>query len=293
MPIARRAVISDLNPNLMSMGQIRLQGIFGDAVLADLMTLQVRVPCSDADPDYVDLPVVFAVTDEIVQDCDFIIPSYVVQLIYAAGSFAPQSSLSCNIVTISQSQALRVNSDDHNGDGIVQSSERSNTVDDPFTESQTDNVDRPSTNLTNIDDRASLIDEQKADATLDQYWHLASRRKGGMCVEDGVLYHQDEVAGHKVKQLCVPYGRRLEVMRLAHDAVTAGHLGSHKTCERIRLNFFWPNLKHDVTSYVSSCRPCQLRPRSRRDDRVPIMPIVRPSVPFAYFHFIPGQITFA
>jgi len=173
---------------------------------------------------------------------------------------------------------------DHNGDGISQSSERPNTVDDPFNKSQTDNVDRPSTNLTNIDDRSSLIDEQKADATLDQYWCLASRRKGGVCVEDGVLYHQDEVAGHKVKQLCVPYGRRLEVMRLAHDAVTTGHLGSHKTCERICLNFFWPNMKHNVTSYVSSCRPCQLRPHSRRDDRVPIMPIVHPSIPFIVCH---------
>ena len=37
-------------------------------------------------------------------------------------------------------------------------------------------------------------------------------------------------------------------------------------------------------SYVSSCRPCQLRPRARRDDRVPITPIVRPTVPFVVCH---------
>ena len=87
-----------------------------------------------------------------------------------------------------------------------------------------------------------------------------------------------------VKQLCVPYGRRMEVMRLAHDAVTAGHLGGHNTRERIRLNLFWPKMKHNVTSYISSCRPCQLRPRTRRDDRVPITPIVRPTVPFVVCH---------
>ena len=48
-------------------------------------------------------------------------------------------------------------------------------------------------------------------------------------VEDDLLYHYDEVGGHRVKQLCVPFGRRLQVMRLAHDTIAAGHLASRKT----------------------------------------------------------------
>ena len=102
MPIAKRAVISDLNKNLQSVGQVRLQGIFGDSVLADLMTLQVKVPCCDADPTYDELPIVFAITDEIVQDCDFIIPADVVQLMNAGHSSELPSSLSCNVVTRSR-----------------------------------------------------------------------------------------------------------------------------------------------------------------------------------------------
>ena len=193
--------------------------------------------------------------------------------------------LPCSVVTRSQSRALTTDSDDDSESSGLKLSERSDTAVDGSAESQTvDDVDKPLTDLTNADDRASLIAEQKADATLDPYWRLAARGKGGMFVEDDVLYHQDEVGGHKVKQLCVPHGRRLEVMRVAHDAVTAAHLGGHKTRERIRLNFFWPNLKQDVTSYINSCRPCQLRPRARRDDRVPITPIVRPTVPFVVCH---------
>ena len=96
----------DLNPNLQSEGQVRLQGIFGDAVLADLMTLQVKVPGSEVDPAYDDLPIVFAVTDETVQNCDFIIPTNVLQLIYASHSPAPQSSSSCSVVTRSEAKAL-------------------------------------------------------------------------------------------------------------------------------------------------------------------------------------------
>jgi len=115
---------------------------------------------------------------------------------------------------------------------------------------------------------------------------LASSRsaKGGMLVDDGVLYHQDEVCGHVVKQLCVPHGRRLQVMRLAHDAVVARHLGGQKTRERIHLNFYWPSMKRDVTSYTASCQPCQLRARAKRTDHVPIKPIVRPTVPFVVCH---------
>jgi len=225
-------------------------------LLADLMTLQVKVPCCDAGPTYDELPIVFAITDEIVQDSDFIIPADVVQLINAGHSSEPPPSLSSNVVTRSQSQALTADSDDYDNRGNdLLSSKPSNTAVDVSTEWQTivDQVDKSITDLTNADDCASLIAEQKADATLDPYWRLAARGKGGMYVENGVLYHQDEFAGHKVKQLCVPYGRRMEVMRLAHDAVTAGHPEGHKTRERIRLNFFWPNLKHDVTSYISSC----------------------------------------
>jgi len=186
----------------------------------------VKVPGSDVDPAYDELPLVFAVTDEIVQYCDFIIPTNVVHLIYASHSPAPQSSSSCSVVTRSQSKALTSDSDDDNGGSGSQSFNCSNTAVDVSAESQTvDHVDKPVTDVINVDDRASLIAEQKADTTLDPYWRLAARGKGGMSVEDDVLYHQDEVGGHMVKQLCVPYGRRMEVMRLAHDAVTTGHLG--------------------------------------------------------------------
>jgi len=96
--------------------------------------------------------------------------------------------------------------------------------------------------------REELINEQKANATLDPCWHLAAQNKGGMFIENNILYHCDEVCGHVVKQLCVPHGRRLQVMRLAHDTVMSGHLGGQKTRECIHLNFYWQNMKCDITT---------------------------------------------
>ena len=52
----------------------------------------------------------------------------------------------------------------------------------------------------------------------------AAQNKGGMFVENGVLFHRYEVCGYPVSQLCVPHGRRLQVLRMAHDLVTSIHL---------------------------------------------------------------------
>ena len=95
------------------------------------------------EPAYDELPIVFAVTDEIVQNCDFIIPANIVQLIYACHSPASQSSsLSRSVVTRSQSKALTVDCDDDNGSNGSQSC---NVSAEPQT---VDHVDKPFTDLT-------------------------------------------------------------------------------------------------------------------------------------------------
>ena len=81
-------------------------------------------------------------------------------------------------------------------------------------------------------------------------------------------------------QLCVPQGRRDNILQLAHESVFGGHLGERKTRERIRLSFYWPGLSKTVLSHVQSCCKCQLRSRPMTTDRVPITPITRADVPF-------------
>ena len=44
-------------------------------------------------------------------------------------------------------------------------------------------------------------------------------------IHNGLLYHRDQVEGQSVSQLCVPKGRRDNVLRLAHESVFGGHLG--------------------------------------------------------------------
>jgi len=102
-------------------------------------------------------------------------------------------------------------------------------------------------------DNNDLIKEQHDDVSLGQCWDMAKVNKGGFVVDHGILYHIDKVDGQRVCQLCVPTSRRDSVMRLAHDSVFSGHLGERKTRERIRLSFFWPQLRQSVRQYVNTC----------------------------------------
>ncbi|CAB0028805.1 unnamed protein product [Trichogramma brassicae] len=48
-----------------------------------------------------------------------------------------------------------------------------------------------------------------------------------------------------------------EVMRDAHDITSAGHLGIEKTFDRVKREYYWRGMYHDVHEYVRSCDTCQ------------------------------------
>jgi len=80
-------------------------------------------------------------------------------------------------------------------------------------------------------DATALLMEQEQDPTLATCWTQAQAGKGGFVVHKGLLYHCDQVEGQAVCQLCVPQGRRDNILQLAHESVFGGHLGERKTRE--------------------------------------------------------------
>ena len=77
-----------------------------------------------------------------------------------------------------------------------------------------------------------LIAEQHSDASLADCWQQAKANKGDFVISRGVLYHKDKVEGQPICQLCVPEGKRVQILKLAHDSVFGCHLGERKTRER-------------------------------------------------------------
>ena len=95
-----------------------------------------------------------------------------------------------------------------------------------------------------------------------------------------LLFHNDNVSGFVVRQLVVPQCKRIKIMQVAHDHAMSGHFGVEKTLSRISSSFYWPSIRQDVINYVSACDICQHRKLVTKYDRVPIVPITRPDVPF-------------
>jgi len=78
-PIAKESVMSNIIPPPQKHGQIKLQGIFGESVVADLVDLPVSLFDINAENQASNpVSLLFAVTSAIVQDCDLIIPAQVV-----------------------------------------------------------------------------------------------------------------------------------------------------------------------------------------------------------------------
>ncbi|XP_068111085.1 uncharacterized protein [Hyperolius riggenbachi] len=102
--------------------------------------------------------------------------------------------------------------------------------------------------------------------------------------EGGKLYSEPiqpttEETGLDAKWLVVPRAYRGHVLKAAHDIPLAGHLGIHKTFDRIQRHFYWPGVRSDVTNYCRSCAVCQ-KVKKGRTCRAPLCPLPVIGEPF-------------
>ena len=82
--------------------------------------------------------------------------------------------------------------------------------------------------------------------------------------EEGRLYRR-HVSGHN-QRVVMTATRRNQILAELHDGV--GHRGEWALWEAVRIRFYWPGIRKDVTQYVKSCHTCQLR--STKKMHIPI-----------------------
>ena len=92
------------------------------------------------------------------------------------------------------------------------------------------------------------LQEGKHSAKLDDF-----------LLEDGILVHQlkTSTCSNPYKQVVVPIALRQTILEQLHN--NAGHLGIHKTFEKVKERFFWPGYEQDVKDAVQQCDRCQRR----------------------------------
>ncbi|XP_070174274.1 uncharacterized protein [Littorina saxatilis] len=137
---------------------------------------------------------------------------------------------------------------------------------------------------------AEMAQAQEEDPHLKRVRELAVEKKpwrqqgtGNVrfVIRKALLYREYSGAdGVDHRQLVVPSEFQNEVMRLAHDAPMAGHLGGTRTRNRIWTEFYWPGMCPDIRRYVASCDACQRTTAKGKVKPVPLerMPLI--DVPF-------------
>nr|XP_034307430.1 uncharacterized protein LOC117682907 [Crassostrea gigas] len=115
-----------------------------------------------------------------------------------------------------------------------------------------------------------ILQEQRNDETLKKLWSLAESGQlkhfsdGGfskMCERKQMLFREfcsPKVSSGKLfRQLIVPRKYRTIVMKIAHETLMGGHLGSKKTTDRVVSEFYWPGIQSDIRRFCRLCDVCQ------------------------------------
>jgi hypothetical protein len=224
--VVRSDIIKGLD--VERVGTVKLRGIFGAPVQADLIRMQLKLANRPKEEtSYVS--VICAVCDGIYEE-----------LILNVDAVNRLTASECDNVSVLHDNVLSVtdadNANNDKSDDAYDASIRDKTNEVISTE-QVSQVDDSSVNNRALNTKDTITDEQLqvsranadelrveqlADETLSNCWSLAKTNKGDFFIRDGILYHRAYALGQTVSQLCLPSKRRAEVLRLAHNVLVPG-----------------------------------------------------------------------
>ena len=105
-----------------------------------------------------------------------------------------------------------------------------------------------------------------ASAETKAYW----LNKEQFILRDGVLFYRyvsDDPFEPETYKLVVPESLRQDILELAHDVPTSGHLGITKTLAKLKCNFFWYKMRSAIKTFVKSCRKCSINKKPHRKSK--------------------------
>ena len=98
---------------------------------------------------------------------------------------------------------------------------------------------------------------------------------GPMCVfRDGVLWFTKcRPKAHTRMCMFAPRAMVNNIISANHGPAISGHWGLERTMERVMVDFFWPTMAKDITSFLDLCPVCQqIRDPKGSKERVPLSP---------------------
>ena len=103
---------------------------------------------------------------------------------------------------------------------------------------------------------------------LKFYWNIFD----SLCLVDSVIYKKwfSDVGKKSKLLLVVPQSFHEEILKLAHNNISGGHLGVHKTVSKVKMSFFWYRLRETVRHHIRFCDTCQKRKKPPKAIKAPV-----------------------
>jgi len=131
--------------------------------------------------------------------------------------------------------------------------------------------DRELSDLISYLQSQELPDDEKSARKLlimEDYFYLG---------DDDLLYRIENKTSRNqsepISQLVIPTSLRYEILSNAHDHVTGGHLGTHKTYQKLRTRYWWKGMFKDTDHWCKSCIDCSMKKSPRNRHKAPLLPI--------------------
>lgn len=100
--------------------------------------------------------------------------------------------------------------------------------------------------------------------------NFVTQHKHSSVMKDGVVCHK---MGDKILAFA-PTGLKSSLLIMSHESPLAGHLDPERTYHRLlQSNWFWSDMKSEVTWFVKGCQVCQVANPMRPDRPMPLRPL--------------------
>lgn len=101
-------------------------------------------------------------------------------------------------------------------------------------------------------------------------------------IQGGLLYRVISIGNKIKKRLFVPKSYRWHIIQIYHDSLK--HFGWEKTLEKIREQFWFPNMSKCTRKYVDNCLTCKINKSQSGSRQITLHPIDKPPTPFHTIH---------
>ena len=123
------------------------------------------------------------------------------------------------------------------------------------------------------------------DKTLLLIWRMKDRL---VIDDDGLLKvrfnggrktRKDPFGSRQQLRTIVPRSYKDKVLCLLHSSSTAAHMGIQRTWKRARNNFWWPEMKEDITKFIQQCVQCGVNKHVNTPNQAPMSKTNTPNNP--------------